>query len=114
MTKHELIAELTQRYPQYTTKEMQALVDTVFASLTEALAKGERIELRGFGSFELRSRAARQARNPKTRAAVAVAAKRVPFFKVGKALRLRVHGGESQEPGISRRGQGEPRAGQEG
>ena len=114
MTKHQLIAELAQRYPQYATREVQALIDTVFASMTEALAKGERIELRGFGSFELRARAARQARNPKTSAVVAVAAKRVPFFKVGKELRLRVNRSGLHKTGGASRVQDEPSAGQEG
>ena len=60
--------------------------------MTEALAQGERVELRGFGVFEVRQRAARQGRNPRTGVAIAVAAKRVPFFKVGKELRKRVNG----------------------
>jgi integration host factor subunit beta len=114
MTKHQLIAEIAQRYPQYAKKEVQALVDTFFASMAKALANGERIELRGFGSFELRSRVARQARNPKTSAVITVAAKRVPFFKVGKELRLRVNGWRSQATGRARSVQDERVAEREG
>jgi integration host factor subunit beta len=66
------------------------MVESVFASLTAALVQGERIELRGFGSFEVRERRAREGRNPRTGAMVAVAAKRMPFFKVARELRVRV------------------------
>ena len=68
------------------------MVESVFQALSDALAQGERIELRGFGSFEVTYRPARNGRNPRTGAVVAVSAKRVPVFKVGKDLRLRVNG----------------------
>jgi integration host factor subunit beta len=68
------------------------MVNAVFDSMTEALAKSERIEIRGFGSFIVKHRPAREGRNPRTGEVVAVAAKRVPLFKVGKELRLRVDG----------------------
>jgi integration host factor subunit beta len=68
------------------------MVNAVFDSMTDALAKGERIEIRGFGSFIVKQRAAREGRNPRTGAVVSVAAKKVPLFKVGKELRLRVDG----------------------
>jgi integration host factor subunit beta len=67
-------------------------VHEVFESLTRALVRGERIEIRGFGSFVVTQRQPREARNPKARALVSVPGKRVPFFKVGKELRLRVDG----------------------
>ncbi|MFQ5519987.1 MAG: HU family DNA-binding protein [Candidatus Methylomirabilia bacterium] len=70
-----------------TKKQSEAIVETVFESMTEALAKGEKVELRGFGSFRIRRRRARRGRNPKTGTIVSVPAKSVPFFKVGKALR---------------------------
>jgi nucleoid DNA-binding protein len=66
------------------------MINAVFSSLTAALVQGERIEVRGFGVFEVRQRQARQARNPRTGTVVVVAAKRTPFFKVGKELRARV------------------------
>jgi nucleoid DNA-binding protein len=78
------------------------MVNVVFDSMTEALGKGERIEIRGFGIFWVKQRVAREGRNPRTGALVAVAAKRVPLFKVGKELRYRVagqpiHAGELEE-----------------
>ena len=74
------------------------MVDSVFQTLTAALVDGERIELRGFGRFQVVSRPARQGRNPRTGAPVSVPAKRVSVFKVGKDLRIRVNGkGEGRE-----------------
>jgi integration host factor subunit beta len=92
MTKRDLSLEVARLYPQYAVREVETMVNAVFESLTAALAQGERIELRGFGSFEVRERRAREGRNPRTRAIVAVPAKRVPFFKVAKELRARVDG----------------------
>jgi integration host factor subunit beta len=90
MTKRELIDEIaaTRRVPLR--HELNALVNAVFESLTEALARGERIEVRGFGSFIIKRRRERVGRNPKTGDAVTVHAKRVPFFKAGKEIKLRV------------------------
>jgi integration host factor subunit beta len=68
------------------------IINAIFDSMVEALAQGDRIEIRGFGSFVVKNRRARPGRNPKSGALVSVAAKRVPFFKVGKELRLRVDG----------------------
>ena len=91
MVKRELVETVVRRYPQFSMKEAEVIVNEVFACMTEALAKGERVELRGFGVFEVRQREARNGRNPRTGAVIAVAAKRVPFFKVGKELRDRVN-----------------------
>lgn len=98
MTKHDLSEEMAKLYPQYARRELEVMVNVVFESLTAALARGERIELRGFGSFEVRERHAREGRNPRTGALVAVAAKRLPFFKVSKELRLRVD--KQEEAGV--------------
>ncbi|MSQ47186.1 MAG: integration host factor subunit beta [Deltaproteobacteria bacterium] len=92
MTKRDLIEEVAQQYPRFSRREAEVMVNAVFDSMTEALAKGERIEIRGFGSFMVKQRTAREGRNPRTGAIVSVAAKRVPLFKVGKELRLRVDG----------------------
>ncbi len=70
------------------------MVDAVFETLTDALVNGDRIELRGFGIFQTTYRSAREARNPRTGACVSVPAKRVPVFKVGKALHARINGQE--------------------
>jgi len=92
VTKRDLIDEVSQQYPRFSRREAEVMVNVVFDSMTEALAKGERIEIRGFGSFWVKQRVAREGRNPRTGALVAVAAKRVPLFKVGKELRYRVDG----------------------
>jgi integration host factor subunit beta len=92
MTKRDLIDEVMKRYPRLSTRDAEAVVNLVFDSMTDALACGGRIEMRGFGTFVLKHRQAREGRNPKTGAVVAVAAKRVPWFKVGKELKLRVNG----------------------
>ena len=92
MTKRALIDELVALYPRFSRRDAEVMVNAVFESLAEALRRGERIEIRGFGSFVVKQRQAREGRNPKTGALVPVHAKRVPFFKVGKELRLRVDG----------------------
>jgi integration host factor subunit beta len=92
MTKRDLIEEVVKRFPRLSRREAEAMVNTVFDGMTAALCRGERIEIRGFGSFVVKHRQARDGRNPKTGAIVPVHAKRIPFFKVGKELRLRVDG----------------------
>ena len=86
MTKAELVEEVS-RVSDLTKKHSEVIVDTVFKSIIDALHRGEKIELRGFGSFRLRRREPRKGRNPKTGDSVSVPEKRVPFFKVGKRLR---------------------------
>jgi len=90
MTKSELIGKITEAHSGLTHKESELLVNTVLDSMVDAMAKGEGIELRGFGSFSLRQRKARQGRNPRLGVAVEVEAKVVPHFKPGKELRERV------------------------
>jgi integration host factor subunit beta len=92
MTKRDLIEEVLKIYPRFSGRDAEVVVNAVFDSMTDALARGDRIEIRGFGSFVVKHRKAREGRNPKTGAVVPVAAKRVPFFKVGKELKLRVDG----------------------
>jgi integration host factor subunit beta len=92
MTKRDLIEEVVKLYPQFSRRDAEVMVNTVFDSMTKALCRGERVEIRSFGSFVVKQRHAREGRNPKTGTVVAVGAKRVPFFKVGKELRLRVNG----------------------
>lgn len=86
MTKAELI-DAVANLASLTRKETELIVDTVFENITEALSKGDKVELRGFGSFRIRQRNSRKGRNPKTGDAVSVPEKKVPFFKVGKRLR---------------------------
>lgn len=90
MTKSELIALLASRYPQLALRDMDYAVKTVLESMTEALASGQRIEIRGFGSFSLSTRSPRVGRNPKSGEKVMVPGKQVPHFKAGKELRERV------------------------
>jgi integration host factor subunit beta len=98
MTKRELIEEVVRHQAHLRPRDVEALVGAVFTTLSEALARGERIEIRGFGSFIVKRRNAREGLNPKTGEAVAVAAKRVPFFKAGKELKLRVDGKAAPDP----------------
>lgn len=91
MTKSELVEKLCLKLRSLSKTEVEVIVDTLFHKMTDALKKGHRIELRGFGTFEVRQRKARQGRNPKTGASVYVQNRRVPFFKVGKELRDRVN-----------------------
>ena len=90
MTKSDLIQKLSEREPTLSRRDMELVVNTVFEEMREALVEGDRIEIRGFGSFSVKAREAREGRNPKTGDVVQVAAKRVPYFKVGKELRERV------------------------
>ncbi|HXI12434.1 MAG TPA: integration host factor subunit beta [Thermoanaerobaculia bacterium] len=86
MTKAELVDEVA-RVVQLTKKQAEAIVNIVFDSIVESLRAGEKIELRGFGSFRLRSRKSRTGRNPKTGERVEVPSKRIPYFKPGKELK---------------------------
>lgn len=86
MTKAELVEEVAKA-SELTKKDAERLVEIVFQSLIETLNKGEKIELRGFGSFRLRERNSRRGRNPKTGSSVDIPAKRVAYFKPGKELR---------------------------
>ena len=90
MTKRDLIEKVADSRPDLPRRDVETLVNAVFQSLSQALARGERIEIRGFGSFIVKKRNAREGLNPKTGEAVRVEAKRVPFFKAGKELKERV------------------------
>ncbi len=87
MTKSNLIEKVTERIGTLTRKQTEIVVETVFESIKEALAKGEKIEIRGFGNFKPKQRKPRKARNPRTGDKVEVPEKKVLHFKVGKALR---------------------------
>jgi integration host factor subunit beta len=92
MTKSGLIEAVAARTPHISKKDTEIVVNTIFDSMTRALRAGERIEIRGFGSFQVKVREAREGRNPKTGEPVHIAAKRTPFFKVGKELKEMVDG----------------------
>ena len=93
MTKSELIARLAARFPQLVAKDADFAVKMMLDAMSEALAKGDRIEIRGFGSFALNYRPPRTGRNPKSGDRVSVPEKYVPHFKAGKELRERVDSG---------------------
>jgi len=95
MTKRELIDEVNKRFPHLSRLDSEVIINAIFDSMVHAMVQDERIEIRGFGSFVVKHRRAREGRNPKTGAMVSVSAKRVPFFKVGKELRLRVNNEQS-------------------
>lgn len=95
MNKSGLIENVSGRLRSLSRKEVVVLIETIFDQMSRALAKGDRIEIRGFGSFEIRERKQRQGRNPKSGATVYVSTRKVPFFKVGKELRERVNNGGS-------------------
>ena len=90
MLRSELVARLQAEHPDLRGQDVEAMVETVLDEIVRALEKGDRVELRGFGAFSIRRRAARQGRNPRTGATVKVAAKNVPFFTPGKELRAKV------------------------
>ncbi len=91
MTKSELITALAERQPNLQKDDVEAEVNCMLEQVADALSKGERIEIRGFGSFDLKSRPARQARNPKTGESVQLAAKVAIYFKSGKEMKDRVN-----------------------
>ena len=90
MTQSDLIARLAERFPQLVAKDADFAVKMILDAMSEALAKGDRIEIRGFGSFALNYRPPRVGRNPKSGDKVSVPEKWVPHFKAGKELRERV------------------------
>jgi integration host factor subunit beta len=90
MTKSELIAKLAEHYPQLVAKDAEAAVAAIFEAMTASLVNGQRIEIRGFGSFGINYRPPHTGRNPKSGEKVPVPGKFVPHFKAGKELRKRV------------------------
>jgi len=92
MTKSELITLLAEKNPHLYLRDVERIVATVFDEISQALSRGDRVELRGFGAFSVKHRAARLGRNPRTGDTVKVNEKYIPFFKTGKELRERLNG----------------------
>ena len=86
MTKSELITKIATRNPNLLQKDVEHIVDVILETIVKALAKGYRVEFRGFGSFSVRNRAPREAKNPRTGAKVSIPERRIPHFKMGKEL----------------------------
>lgn len=91
MIKSELIAKIAASNPHLFHRDVERIVNVIFDEIVDALARDDRVELRGFGAFTVRHRAARLGRNPRTGTSVPVAEKFVPFFKTGKELRERIN-----------------------
>ena len=92
MIRSELIQKIADDNPHLYQRDVERIVNTIFEEITNAMARGDRVELRGFGAFSVKKRDARTGRNPRTGESVDVDAKHVPFFKTGKLLRDRLNG----------------------
>lgn len=93
MIKSELIQRISRVYPHLYHRDVERIVNTVFDEIADALSRGDRVELRGFGAFSVKDRPGRIGRNPRTGESVRVPPKFVPFFKTGKDLRERLNSG---------------------
>lgn len=94
MIKSELVQRIAQANPHLYQRHVEMIVNTILEEITKALARGDRVELRGFGAFSVKNRPARTGRNPRTGAKVSVEQKYVPFFKTGKEMRERLNNGK--------------------
>ena len=101
MTKRDLIERVAEQTAHISQRDAEIVVNRIFTSMTEALERGERIEIRGFGSFRVKVREAREGRNPKTGEAVHIPARRTPFFKVGNELKEMVDGEPQEQSGLA-------------
>ena len=91
MIKSELIQRISSQNPHLFQRDIEKVVNAILDAMVEALRRGDRVELRGFGAFSVRTREARTGRNPRTGAVIAVAKKPMPFFKTGKEMRARLN-----------------------
>jgi integration host factor subunit beta len=97
MNKSELILRLAKRYPRLYASDVERIVNTILGEITEALVRGDRVELRGFGAFFARKRNARTGRNPRTGETVAVEARARPYFRTGRALHKGLNGSSGRD-----------------
>jgi integration host factor subunit beta len=91
MIKSELVLKIAEQNPHLYQRDVENIVNAILGTITDALARGDRVELRGFGAFSVKERPARTGRNPRTGAHVSVDQKCVPFFKTGKEMRERLN-----------------------
>lgn len=91
MTKSELIEAVAAKVTNFSRKDVEIIVETLFESMASSLAQGDKVEIRGFGSFKIKERDGRQGRNPKSGENIYIDAKKVPFFKAGKEIRERIN-----------------------
>jgi len=94
MTKSELIEAVAAKVTNFSRRDVEVIVDTLFDSMAQSLSRGDKVEIRGFGSFKIKERDGRQGRNPKSGENIFIDAKKVPFFKAGKEIRERINGGD--------------------
>ena len=92
MTKSGLIEKVSEKVKNFTKRDVEIIVDTIFDSMTNSLVKGDKIEIRGLGSFKVKEHKARKGRNPKTGESIDIPTKKTPFFKVGKEFKERANG----------------------
>ncbi len=97
MIKSELVQRVAEQNPHLYQRDVELVVNAILDEIVDALARGQRVELRGFGAFSVKSRPSRIGRNPRTGEKVAVDEKAVPFFKTGKEMRQRLNGGVDDE-----------------
>lgn len=90
MTRSQLVDTVASKVESFSRKDVEIIINTVFKSIADGLTQGEKIEIRGFGSFKVKDRNGRHGRNPKSGESIYIESKRVPFFKAGKELRERV------------------------
>ncbi len=91
MTKSELIETVASSVNNFSRKDVEVVIDTLFESMSESLSRGEKVEIRGFGSFKIKQRDGRQGRNPKSGENIYIEPKKVPFFKAGKEIKERIN-----------------------
>ena len=92
MIRSELIQKIADENPHLYQRDVERIVNTIFEEVTSSMARGDRVELRGFGAFSIKQRSSRVGRNPRSGEVVNVAAKRLPYFKTGKQLREKLNG----------------------
>jgi integration host factor subunit beta len=97
MIKSELVLKIAEQNPHLYQRDVENIVNAILDTISDALSRGERVELRGFGAFSVKKRDARTGRNPRTGETVAVSEKAIPVFKTGKEMRHRLNGGASAD-----------------
>jgi integration host factor subunit beta len=98
MIKSELVQKIAERNPHLYQRDVENIVNAILDTITDALAHGDRVELRGFGAFSVKKRDARTGRNPRTGETVSVSEKVIPVFKTGKEMRVRLNQGRDDDP----------------
>jgi integration host factor subunit beta len=101
MIKSELVLRLAEQNPHLYQRDVENIVNAILDTIADALARGDRVELRGFGAFSVKKREARTGRNPRTGETVSVCEKVIPVFKTGKEMRLRLNAVEAKAPKVA-------------